>query len=99
MPKYNGNINPISGPYNVPTGSNIIAAGKYGRVVVPAAAPFECTGSNGGVIAILNTSTTAAYTLIGGGSASGLLANTIHEISPRTVTNLGGGTVYLYYRN
>ena len=98
MPKYQG-PNPNSGPYNVPTGSNIIAAGQYGRVVVPASAPFECTGSNGGVIAILNTNAAATYTLMGGGSATGLLANTIHEISPRTVTSLGGGTVYLYYRN
>ena len=98
MPKYQG-PNPVSGPYDVPAGSNIIAAGMYGRVVVPAAAPFECTGSNGGVIAVLNTSNTAAYTLVGGGSASGLAVNTIHEISPKTVTNLGGGTVYLYYRS
>ena len=97
MPKYQG-PNPVSGPYNVPTGSNIIGASKYNRVVTVSSAPFECTGSNGGVIAVLNTTNTAAYTLIGGGSASGLAGNTIHEIGVRTVTSVGGGTVYLYYR-
>ena len=98
MARYPG-PNISSGPYNVPTGSNIIAAGKYGRVITVSSAPYECTGSAGGVVAILNTTTTATYTLFNGGSATGLLANTIHEISPRTVTSVGGGTVYLYYRN
>ena len=97
MPKYQG-PNPISGPYNVPSTANQTGGAKYNRVIAVSSAPFECTGSNAGVIAVSNTSNTAAYTLTGGGSASGLLANGIHEISPRTVTNVGGGTVYLYYR-
>ena len=97
MPKYQG-PNPVSGPYNVPAGTNITGAGKYGRVITVSAAPYECTGSSGGVVAVVNSTTTAAYTLIGGGSATGLAANTIHEISPKTVTSVGGGTVYLYYR-
>lgn len=90
--------NPNSGPYNVPANANQTGGAKYNRVVTVTTAPFECTGSNGGVIAVLNTSATAGYTLMSGGSASALLANTIHEISPRTVNSVGGGTVYLYYR-
>lgn len=89
---------PNSGPYNVPDGANQTGGAKYSRVVTVPSAPFECTGAFGGVVAVLNTSNTAAYTLVGGGSASGLAVNTIHEISPKTVTNLGSGTVYLYYR-
>lgn len=97
MPKYQG-PNPNSGPYNVPTGSNIIGAAKYNKVVTVSSAPFECTGSNGGVMAVSNTNAGATYTLMGGGTATNLVVNTIHEIGVRTVTSVGTGTVYLYYR-
>lgn len=97
MPRYSSSL-AVPGAYNVPAGTNITGAGKYGRVITVSSAPYECTGSSGGVVAVVNSTTTAAYTLIGGGSATGLAANTIHEISPRTVTSVGGGTVYLYYR-
>jgi len=98
MPKYTG-PNPVSGPYNVPAGANIIAGGKYGRVVTVSSAPFACTGSNGGVIGVSNTNIAATYTLMDGGTATNLAVNIIHEISPETVTSVGGGTVYLYYSN
>ena len=93
MPKYSASLS-NSGPYNVPTGSNIVGASKYGRVIT-AAATFYATASNGGVVAVSSTAG-CTVTLTGGGSLV-IPANTTTpiEISVSTVT---AGTAFLFYR-
>jgi len=92
MPKYSGSINPISGPYNVPAGSNITGAGKYNRVV-SASATFTCTGSYGGVVALTTGGCTVS--LLGGGTVVLGSITTPIELSVYQVT---AGSAYLYYR-
>lgn len=84
--------NPNFGPYNVPTGSNILGASKYNRVV-SASATFTCTGSNGGVLAL--TTSGCTVTLTGGGS---IVLGSITTPIELSVYQITAGSAYLYYR-
>ena len=94
MPKYQG-PNPISGPYNVPAGSNIIGGGKYNRII-SASATFICTGSNGGCIGV-STGAGCTVTLTGGGSLIIPASTTNPLIYEVSVAQLTAGSAYLYY--
>lgn len=85
---------PTSGPYNVPTGSNITGGAKYNRIV-SASATFLATGSNSGVIAV-STISGCTVTLVGGGSLT-LPANTSTPVEV-SVTQVTAGSAFLYYR-
>lgn len=93
MPKYQG-PNPNSGPYNVPTGSNIVGASKYNRMII-AASTFICTGSTAGVAAVSSTAG-CTVTLTGGGSLV-IPASTTTPIEA-SVSAVTAGTAFLFYR-
>lgn len=94
MPRYTG-PNPSTGPYNVPTGSNIIGGAKFKRVV-SASATFICTGSFGGVSGI-STLAGCTVTLIGGGSLTIPATTTNPLIYEVSVAQITAGSAFLYY--
>ena len=87
---------PTSGPYNVPTGSNMIGGSKYSKVVL-ASATFIATGSNGGVMAV-SSAGGCTVTLVGGGSLVIPATAVQPEIYEVSVSQVTAGSAYLYYR-
>jgi hypothetical protein len=75
--------------------------GKFAEVVIVTSGDLILTGSNYGVSAIIRgVGVSGSINLSNGGSValSDLDAGVIHELSPQSVTNIGGGNLYLLKR-
>lgn len=72
--------------------------GKYSLSITVTTGDLILTGSNYGVAAIIRgTGTSGSVNLSNGGSIDieDLDAGVVHELSPESVTGIGGGNLYL----
>lgn len=76
--------------------------GKWkGSITVSGGETLDCTGSNGGVGAVIIANSDTTIHLSGGGTVPGsaLTTNTIHELAPSKIVNGGSGVVYALIKN